>query len=252
MKRIQIPSDRNGFFCPSIPAATFATIAYQNWQKIDSSVLVLVGSSTSEAEAISEDIVAFAEIFNKDQSVFELHLLEEEPPSSHPEAFERKCNKLSLLSTLMNHEFSENEKKIVIAATPDSLLSLCPSKKEREFHQIKISKKMHLNFEGFQETLHKELDYSSEILCEEPGQYSVRGGLIDLYPVNSNQPYRIDFFGDEVDEIRTFDPSTQRSAEKVEQILISSAGNDDEKVSEGGFFPSYLFTLHGYLLNQKE
>ena len=95
---------------------------------------------------------------------------------------------------------------------------------------------MHLDFEGFQETLHKELDYSSEILCEEPGQYSVRGGLIDLYPVNSNQPYRIDFFGDEVDEIRTFDPSTQRSAEKVEQILISSAGNDDEKVSEGGFF----------------
>ena len=79
MKRIQIPSDRNGFFCPSIPAATFATIAYQNWQKIDSSVLVLIGSSTSEAEAISEDIVAFAEIFNKDQSVFELHLLEEEP-----------------------------------------------------------------------------------------------------------------------------------------------------------------------------
>ena len=236
MKRIQIPSDRNGFFCPSIPAATFATIAYQNWQKIDSSVLVLVGSSTSEAEAISEDIVAFAEIFNKDQSVFELHLLEEEPPSSHPDAFERKCDKLSLLSTLMNHEFCENDKKIVIAVTPDSLLSPCPSKKEREFHQIKISKKMHLNFEGFQETLHKELDYSSEILCEEPGQYSVRGGLIDLYPVNSNQPYRIDFFGDEVDEIRTFDPSTQRSAEKVEQILVSSAGNDDEKVSEGGFF----------------
>ena len=85
-----------------------------------------------------------------------------------------------------------------------------PQQEEREFHQIKISKKMHLNFEGFQETLHKELDYSSEILCEEPGQYSVRGGLIDLYPVNSNQPYRIDFFGDEVDEIRTFDPSTQR------------------------------------------
>ena len=122
-ERIQIPSDRNGFFCPSMQPPL--PLLHTKTGKIDSSVLVLVGSSTSEAEAISEDIVAFAEIFNKDQSVFELHLLEEEPPSSHPEAFEKKkCNKLSLLSTLMNHEFSENEKKIVIAATPDSLLSL--------------------------------------------------------------------------------------------------------------------------------
>ena len=44
-----------------------------------------------------------------------------------------------------------------------------------------------------------------------PGEYAVRGGLIDLYPMGSPVPYRVDLFGDEVDSIRTFDPDSQRS-----------------------------------------
>src|SRR4029077_3920461 len=44
-----------------------------------------------------------------------------------------------------------------------------------------------------------------------PGEYAVRGGLIDLFPMGSQVPYRVDLFDDEVDSIRTFDPDTQRS-----------------------------------------
>ncbi|MBT9502324.1 MAG: transcription-repair coupling factor, partial [Burkholderiaceae bacterium] len=44
-----------------------------------------------------------------------------------------------------------------------------------------------------------------------PGEYAVRGGLIDLFPMGSPVPYRVDLFGDEVDSIRTFDPDSQRS-----------------------------------------
>nr|WP_295075497.1 transcription-repair coupling factor [uncultured Roseateles sp.] len=53
-----------------------------------------------------------------------------------------------------------------------------------------------------------------------PGEYAVRGGLIDLFPMGSLVPYRVDLFGDEVDSIRTFDPDTQRSLYPVPQVRL--------------------------------
>src|SRR5262245_37852971 len=53
-----------------------------------------------------------------------------------------------------------------------------------------------------------------------PGEYAVRGGLIDLYPMGSQVPYRVDLFGDEVDSIRTFDPDTQRSLYPVPEVRL--------------------------------
>ena len=57
----------------------------------------------------------------------------------------------------------------------------------------------------------------------EHGEYAVRGGIIDLFPMGSAQPYRIDLFGDEVDSIRLFDTESQRSAETVNQIELLPA-----------------------------
>lgn len=54
----------------------------------------------------------------------------------------------------------------------------------------------------------------------EPGQYSVRGGIIDIFSFSSNVPYRIDFFGDEIDSIRPFDISTQLSTGKLAEVEI--------------------------------
>jgi transcription-repair coupling factor (superfamily II helicase) len=53
-----------------------------------------------------------------------------------------------------------------------------------------------------------------------PGEYAVRGGLIDLFPMGSTVPYRVDLFGDEVDSIRTFDPDTQRSLYPVPEVRL--------------------------------
>ncbi|MBV8502508.1 MAG: transcription-repair coupling factor [Paucibacter sp.] len=53
-----------------------------------------------------------------------------------------------------------------------------------------------------------------------PGEYAVRGGLIDLFPMGSSVPYRVDLFGDEVDSIRTFDPDTQRSLYPVPAVRL--------------------------------
>ena len=53
-----------------------------------------------------------------------------------------------------------------------------------------------------------------------PGEYCVRGGLIDLYPMGSALPYRLDLFGDEIDSIRTFDPDNQRSLYPIERVRL--------------------------------
>jgi transcription-repair coupling factor (superfamily II helicase) len=57
----------------------------------------------------------------------------------------------------------------------------------------------------------------------EPGQFSHRGGLLDVWPMAERQPVRLDFFGDEIETLRRFDPATQRTVEKLESILVTPA-----------------------------
>ena len=62
--------------------------------------------------------------------------------------------------------------------------------------------------------------YSHVSQVVSPGEYAVRGGLIDLFPMGSPMPYRVDLFGDEIDSIRTFDPDTQRSLYPVPEVRL--------------------------------
>ena len=64
------------------------------------------------------------------------------------------------------------------------------------------------------------MGYEHVELVESPGQFAIRGGIIDIYSGTLPHPYRIEFWDDEIDSIRQMDPMTQRSAEKVEQIEI--------------------------------
>ena len=71
----------------------------------------------------------------------------------------------------------------------------------------------------------------------EPGQYSLRGGIVDVFSYSENRPFRIDFFGDEIDSIRRFNISSQLSHDKVEQVEIIPNMNSTEveKVSLARF-----------------
>ena len=93
-----------------------------------------------------------------------------------------------------------------------------------------------LSYSEFSQELITKFDYSSEVVCEEPGQFAVRGGLIDIYPVNADFPVRIDFFGDTVEEIRSFDPTSQRTVSILPEISISSMGSQYTAERDGEFF----------------
>ncbi|MBV2120756.1 MAG: transcription-repair coupling factor [Candidatus Thiodiazotropha sp. (ex Ctena orbiculata)] len=80
------------------------------------------------------------------------------------------------------------------------------------------------------------------------GEFAVRGSLLDIYPMGSQRPYRIDLFDDEIDSIRTFDPENQRSLEKIEAIEMLPAREfplDDEGIQQ--FRRNYRIHLEGDL-----
>ncbi|MBV9574738.1 MAG: transcription-repair coupling factor [Acidobacteriales bacterium] len=62
--------------------------------------------------------------------------------------------------------------------------------------------------------------YTSTDVVEMPGEYAVRGGILDVYSPEADRPVRIEFFGDEVETIRKFDPATQRSSQPVDEALL--------------------------------
>lgn len=75
--------------------------------------------------------------------------------------------------------------------------------------------------------------YNSQVM--EHGEFTVRGSIIDIFPMGANAPYRIDLFDDEVDSIRIFDPETQRSGDKVTEIRLLPAREypfTDEAIAE--------------------
>ncbi|MDI5934131.1 transcription-repair coupling factor [Halomonas kalidii] len=81
---------------------------------------------------------------------------------------------------------------------------------------------MRLDREGFRESLSRA-GYRAVETVFEPGEYALRGALIDLFPMGSEAPLRIDLFDDEVDTLRRFDPDSQRSQDKVERVELLPA-----------------------------
>ncbi len=79
----------------------------------------------------------------------------------------------------------------------------------QDFHQVSA----HLVGIGY--------EYSNIVV--QPGQFSRRGGILDVWSPSANLPVRLDFFGDEIDSIRLFDPSSQRSEAKLDQVLVFPA-----------------------------
>ena len=79
-----------------------------------------------------------------------------------------------------------------------------------------------LDVTAFAKTL-AELGYSREAQVEMPGQFAVRGGIIDVFPLTEETPYRIELWDDEVDTIRAFDAESQRSVENVSSLVIYPA-----------------------------
>ncbi|MFA5404620.1 MAG: transcription-repair coupling factor, partial [Ignavibacteria bacterium] len=113
---------------------------------------------------------------------------------------------------------SENEEFIVLI-NAESLSKKILSKEKFKDSLIELKKNDEYLFEELIQKLN-EYSYERKDFVEEVGDYSVRGGIIDLFPENYDSPIRIEFFGETIDSIREFDITTQRSVKELQKIKI--------------------------------
>lgn len=112
-----------------------------------------------------------------------------------------------------------NSGQLIVTASVESCLNKVMSKEIIKESILKLEYNKEYNFNHLISTFVK-LGYERVDIVEEKGQYSLRGGIIDIFSVSENYPYRVEFFGDEIDSIRIFDTKNQRSIDNISVARI--------------------------------
>ena len=132
----------------------------------------------------------------------------------------------------------EQEQVTVITSFDGFMDSLLPLE-EMEKRVISLEAGQELDFEKLKKDM-VLLGYEREEQIEGPGQFAVRGGILDIYPLTEEVPVRIEMWGDEIDSIRTFDVESQRSIENLESIRIYPATDFPEEQAKRVSFLDYF------------
>lgn len=182
-----------------------SAIRYRN----DFSVMVVFCAQAQEAQRLAEEIPAFAPQL-KVRLLPDWEILPYDHFSPHQDLVSER------LATL--YELLNGSCDIVLVPVTTVLQRLGPPQ-FLSGHTFFFRQNDKLNEAALKLQL-QQAGYDPVSAVMRPGEYSIRGGLIDLYPMGSSLPYRLDLFGDEIEQIRAFDPDTQRSLYPVKEIRI--------------------------------
>ena len=185
------------------------------WQRTAGRPVVLVVPDNRAAEDLVPVLQAFHELIggNEPNSIVALptrDVLPFQNLSPHPEIQEERAVALWKIAT--------GAVSIVVAPVVSTALRLRSAeyyaelaRTVRRAETIDVDSLLrHLNTVG----------YLSSDVVEMPGEYALRGGILDVYPPEADRPLRIEFFGDEVESIRKFDPASQRSSNPVDEAML--------------------------------
>ena len=209
----ELPSAGSTDYWTGLPGSAFALAVQAASRSHDSPVLVICADA-QHSHALAADIRMLAH----DGDLPVLHFpdwdtLPYDRFSPNPELISQRLQTLAALPGL--------KRAIVVAPAAATLQRLAPR------HYIAgsaISTRLgeSLEIDAFRSQL-EAASYHCVDQVLEPGEYSVRGSVLDLFPMGADQPYRIELFDDEVESIRTFDTESQRSIEKIQQLDLMPA-----------------------------
>lgn len=192
----------------------------------------LIGSSLSFVitNAFKKAEKPFLLVFNdKEEAAYYLNdleqLLDEKDVLFYPGSYRRPYqieetdNANVLLRAEVLNRINSRKKPAVIVTYPDALFEKVVTRRELERNTLKIGLGDNLSIDFVNEVLF-EYQFKRVDFVTEPGEFSVRGGIVDVFSFSHDEPYRVEFFGDEVDSIRTFDVETQLSTDQIKKINI--------------------------------
>lgn len=213
-------------------------IAVQIAHALDRSLLVISRGRT-EAEGVFEDLCTFA----GESACALLPAWEVLPTDAMPPADDIMAERMNTLERMADAH--RQGKPVHVSIPLDAFLQYVP----RTDHLLGPS--LHLRVEEDHDLdelvgalVH--LGYRRELMVEQRGEVSVRGGILDVFPISSELPYRIEFFADTIESIRRFEPETQRSIESVKEMHVLPRSEKDLLLAHANA-PEALAPITAYL-----
>ena len=182
------------------------------------------------AESFKTSEVPFLLLFDtKEEAAYYLNdfemLLDDKQVLFYPASYRRPYqiedtdNANVLLRAEVLSRINSQKKPALVVSYPEALFEKVLSRKQLEKSTFKLAVGETLSLDFFNEVLF-EYQFSRVDFVTDPGEFSVRGGIVDVFSFSHDEPYRIEFFGDEVDSIRTFDIESQLSVKPLKKIQI--------------------------------
>lgn len=181
---------------------------------------LIVCPEESDARNLKEDIETFCRLYGKDSSG--IGYIPPRPAGIQNRLFSdslEECSRIACLDSMKSPQ-----KPFLITASLHTVMQKTLPPEEFLRRVVKIKAGIEIPFDRLITSL-IESGYSRESLCERPGQFASRGGIIDMFSPGMNSPVRLEFLGDEVESIRYFDPGSQLSRDSIgpEEISILPA-----------------------------
>ena len=213
--------------------AFFCAYLYSYKEKFDKDILIVV-PTLYEANKLYTSLLAY----DLDCLLFPMDdFLTSEAISISPDL---KISRLECLNELI----IENRNPKIVITHLDGYLRFLPTKKKYKEASISLEVNQTLEPKKLVSSL-LDIGYKRETLVTTTGELGIRGFVIDVFPLGENHPVRIEFFGDDIDSIRYFDESTQKSIKAIKKINIRPNTED--------IFDETTEASHKYLsvINQK-
>ncbi len=203
--------------CP--PAIAYALAGLVRRQP--ASGWLVIHEEAQQADALLEDLALFIRASQPAGSPTILNFPEAQTDHRKTrDAFNAASDRLAVLSQLRRPATADHQ--LIVLATPAALLQAVPPLADFAERETILKPGNDRPFAALLKIL-DSFDYDAEAICEAPGQYAVRGGIVDIYPITAHRPYRLDYFGDDLEEIRELDPVSQRSGATVASITLTAA-----------------------------
>lgn len=205
----QLQLDQNHFQITNLAGSSLSFVISESFKKAGKPYLLILNDKEEAAYYLND----------LEQLLGEQNVLFYPGSYRRPYQIEETDNANVLLRSEVLNRINSRKKPAVIVTYPTALFEKVVTKKELEKSTLKVGIGEQLSLDFVNEVLF-EYHFNRVDFVTEPGEFSVRGGIIDVFSFSNDEPYRIEFFGDEVDSIRTFDVETQLSKDKLKKVSI--------------------------------